>query len=204
MNEVATRSNVYEFTSDWFSMRIPTFEKFLAPLVGSPCNILEVGCYEGRSTTWLVDNILTHPDSHLDAIDFHPNEIFDQNIINTGRSGQVNFHCGFSHDVLRTLALDTYDFIYVDASHSTVRVLEDAVLSFRLAKIGAVIGFDDYLWDAPPYNDEGIPKPALDAFLELYGNSPRYEPLIERLPINDDWQVWVKKIRSPQNHDYAL
>lgn len=39
-----------------------------------------------------------------------------------------------------------FDLIYIDASHDAVDVLADAILSFRLLKVGGVIIFDDYLW----------------------------------------------------------
>jgi len=69
---------------------------------------------------------------------------------------------------MRTLPLDAYDFVYIDGGHGTVNVLQDAVHAFPLVKIGDVIGFDDYLWDQPPWNQDGTPKAAIDAFLTIY------------------------------------
>jgi predicted O-methyltransferase YrrM len=103
------------------------------------------------------------------------------NVEKTGRAHQITLHEGPSRNALRRLPLGHYDFIYVDASHQTIDVLEDAVAAFRLAKIGALIAFDDYEWDAPPWNEFGVPKPVIDAFLAMYGRPDRYKPLVEIL-----------------------
>ena len=87
--------------------------------------------------------------------------------------------------VLRTLPLDSYDFAYIDGCHATINVLEDAVLAFPLLKAGAIIAFDDYLWDDPKWNQEGQPKEAIDAFLSIYASK------IELL--HREYQVWVRK-----------
>jgi len=184
----------YCFNDDWFSPYIPKFEKYVAPLAGSPCALLEVGAYEGRATTWLADRVLTHPLSRIDAIDLRLSDILRSNIQKTGRSEQITLHEGMSRHILRNLPLNAYDFIYVDGSHQTIDVLEDAVAAFQLAKVGAIIAFDDYMWDAPPWNQWGVPKPAMDAFLEMYARPQRYSPLVE--PIEEGWQIWVRKLRE--------
>jgi len=189
----------YEFTEDWFSMRIPIFEKYVAPLAGFPCRLLEIGAYQGRATTWLADHALSHPEAHLDALDLHLKDELKRNIDKTGRSRQITLYEGRSREVLKNLPLSAYDFIYVDGSHSTIDVLEDAVLAFRLAKIGAIIAFDDYPWDEPPWNGYGVPKPALDVFLAHYAHPVRYERLVEVLKIETDWQVWVRKLADDRN-----
>lgn len=187
-------TNDYDFGEDWFSMRIGDFEKFLAPLAGSACRLLEIGTYEGRATTWLIDNVMSHPKAWLDTIDPHFHEKLGRNIERSGRGDRVRFHQERSRHVLRQLPLCSYDFIYVDGSHQTIDVMEDAVAAFRLAKVGGIIAFDDYLWDAAPWNQYGVPQPAIDAFLALYARPDRYKPLVEIL--KTDWQVWVRKLRE--------
>jgi predicted O-methyltransferase YrrM len=183
----------YEFTDDWFSMRIPVFEERVGPLAGTPCKLLEIGAYEGRATTWLADNVLTHPDAHLDSIEPQSRDALRRNIINrTGRASQVTLHEDMSRHVLRRLPLGAYDFIYVDGSHATFDVLEDAVSAFQLAKLGGIIAFDDYAWDESPRNWYGVPRLAIDAFLTVYAHPPRFAPQVEVIEI--DWQVWVRKL----------
>lgn len=48
---------MYQFEFDWFSGHIPKFMHYLAPLRGSNCKLLEIGTHEGRSATWLLENI---------------------------------------------------------------------------------------------------------------------------------------------------
>ena len=181
----------YSFSADWFSNNIPLFERYVLPLAGSQCNLLEIGAHEGRSTTWLADHVLTHSKARLDTIEPSPPKALWTNISKTGRSMQIRVHQRASRDVLRGLRQETFDFIYVDGSHSTVDVMADAVSAFQLAKSGAVIAFDDYRWDDPAVEQSGIPKPAIDAFLALYAHPARYDPLVELLEVG--WQVWVRK-----------
>ena len=50
----------YKFTTDWFTNRIPLWEKILAPLKGKQgIHYLEIGVFEGRSAIWMLENILT-------------------------------------------------------------------------------------------------------------------------------------------------
>ncbi|WP_162666955.1 class I SAM-dependent methyltransferase [Gemmata massiliana] len=53
------------FTEDWFAYNVPVWARVLAPLVGKPVRALEIGVFEGRSTVWLLENVLTHPDVSL-------------------------------------------------------------------------------------------------------------------------------------------
>ena len=103
----------------------------------------------------------------------------------TSGSGKITFHLGPSAVVMRTMPLDAYDFAYIDGNHSTVNVLEDAVHAFRLLKPDAIMAFDDYLWDYPDLNQEGRPKEAIDAFLDIYRDK------IELL--HRGLQVWLRK-----------
>jgi hypothetical protein len=43
--------------------------KHLAKFAGHPINVLEIGVHEGRSTCWMLDNIATHPESKIIAVD---------------------------------------------------------------------------------------------------------------------------------------
>jgi predicted O-methyltransferase YrrM len=187
----------YTFADDWFSPNLPNFTRFLLdeadpPLAGSPCRLLEVGAHEGRATTWLADNLLAHPESRLDTLDLTLLSALHANVAATGRAGQISLYEGNSEEILRQLPMATYDFIYVDASHQTIDVLTDAVLAFALAKPGSLIAFDDYEWDHPPWNEYGVPKPALDAFLSLYAYPERYKPVVSVLL--KQWQLWVRKL----------
>jgi len=176
----------YTFTADWFSGNIASFWKHLKTLRGTPCSILEIGCFEGRASTWLLQNIATSPDSRLLCLDCNEQPLLWPNIKQAGGEDRADFRCGVSREILRTLPFAAYDFIYIDGGHSTVDVLEDAILSFRLARTGAIIAFDDYLWDDPQHNQLGVPKPAIDTFLALYATK------IEVL--ESAYQIWLRKL----------
>lgn len=71
------------------------------------------------------------------------------------------------------------DFIYVDGSHQAADVLCDAVLAFRLLRVGGVLAFDDYLWaeDLPQGRDPlRCPKPAIDAFADALSQAGHPAP----------------------------
>jgi predicted O-methyltransferase YrrM len=174
------------FTSDWLTKQLWQFERYLMPLAGTPCQLLEVGCYEGRTTCWLLDNVVRHPDAQLTALDIYEQPVFAANVATCDARRQLKLIEGYSRDTLKTLAGPaSFDFIYIDGGHGTVDVIEDAVLTFRLAKVGAVIAFDDYKWRNREKKEEGRPKEAIDAFLKIY--SPKIKIL------NKGYQVWVRK-----------
>ena len=190
---VSVAPAAYDFSADSFSQNIPQFERFLGELKHTPCRLLEIGAHEGRSATWLIDNIATHPSATVDTIDAYEKPRLQHNLAATGHREKVTFHAGFSAVVLPTLPLDSYDFAYIDGNHWAVNVLEDAVLSFRLVKVGGIMAFDDYLWDDPEWNHEGRPKEAIDAFLTIY--SMQIEILYR------GYQVWIRKTTARCNRD---
>ncbi len=173
----------YRFQTDWFSPTIDEWTETLAEYIAKPnVSFLEIGSFEGRSAVWLLENILTDPASHLTCVDtwhgsaehegtgldFHKVEHnFDHNILISGKSQQVIKIKGFSAIELKKLAIDSYDFVYIDASHKASNVLEDAVLSWQLLKVGGIMIFDDYVWE-PQYGEIDSPKLAVDAFAQCY------------------------------------
>ncbi|SJZ44962.1 Methyltransferase domain-containing protein [Enhydrobacter aerosaccus] len=183
---VPDSSSGLTFTRDWFSSNKVQFQTFLRALTGTACNLLEIGCYEGRATCWLIQNIATHPDARITCIDIVRQPCFGFNVDAVGGGGKVSFVQGMSRSALRELPLDHFDFIYVDGAHATVEVLEDAVLSFRLLKAGGILAFDDYKWDDSRFRRDGLPKPAIDSFLKIYAK--------KIYVLFKGYQVWVRKI----------
>lgn len=196
--------NQYIFTQDWFSGNIPIWQDFLKPFINqSGVKALEVGSWEGMSTCWLLDNVLTDPSAHITCIDtfegsqenmiYSYNYIasvesrFDNNVENSGSGEKVKKIIGHSKNVLPSLRANNYDFIYIDGSHFVIDALTDAVLCWSLLKVGGLIIFDDYGFGSPaqPETRTGI---GIDAFLSAFSTH------IEVL--HKGWQVIVKKIRS--------
>jgi predicted O-methyltransferase YrrM len=175
----------YEFWKDWFITNEPEWKAYLGHLRGRPgIRFLEIGSYEGRSTVWLLENIMTHETARIDCVDtfagsveHHISQVdmagvekrFDHNITVSGAASKVTKIKAPSREALRQLSFDTYDLVYVDGSHRASDVLEDAVLAFPLLKSGGMLIFDDYDWersDLPEPLD--WPRPGIDAFLAVY------------------------------------
>jgi len=174
----------FNFTADYFCGNEKHFSKYLPHLIDTPCRLLEIGCYEGRATVWLLENIATHPDAAVHCIDVVEHASFRQNILAARSPEKVHLEIGLSRNLLRLCPANAFDFVYVDGGHRTIEVLEDAVLSFRLLKLNGTMAFDDFKWK-DRVSPDGTPKPAIKAFLSIY-----------RRKITVLWkgyQVWIRK-----------
>lgn len=193
----------YEFTQDWFSINLPVWQHFLTQYVNMPdLRVLEIGSWEGRSTCWMLDNLLLHPSARITCVDtfegsvehevLYEQEIvrtieqrFDGNVAKTGTPEKVRKMVGSSQSVLRSLIPDSYHMAYIDASHVAADVLEDTLLTWRLVKVGGIIIFDDYGFQFPEGITEAPPKVAIDAFMTVFKDKVRlmhqgYQVLIEK------------------------
>jgi hypothetical protein len=168
------------YSVDWFSHNIPMWDQVFDNynIKGkSGLRFLEIGCFEGRATNYMLDNILTADDSTIDVVDTFGGSLNEggMQIIGTDPNYQftelhnkflhniqknkhkVNAYKGNSSKVLREMSLqrqEYYDFVYIDGSHTAYAVLEDAVLVHPMIKPGGILIFDDYLW-----KDGGNPHP---------------------------------------------
>ena len=180
----------YEFTADWFTMRIPKWSEILEPFQGQPnIHYLEIGVAEGRSALWMLENILTHPTARITCLDIFTvkktYERFLSNLLLSGFSEKVTMIKGRSQETLRSLPLNSCDIIYIDGSHTAPDVIVDATLSWALLKKGGVMIFDDYMWEwkLPP---QDRPKIAIEAFLRIFRN--------ELEVLHQEYQVIIKKL----------
>jgi len=158
----ATRE--YSFAHDWFTHNIPVWTEHLQRFVNTPVNALEIGSFEGMSTCWLLDYILTHPDARLTCIDLYFQESFDINIAKTGTPEKIIKLTAESHQTLASLKSQSYDLIYIDGNHLAAHAQQDANLSWVLLKPGGLLVFDDYEWSDPNYPGQET-KIGIDAFL---------------------------------------
>ena len=192
----------YEFTQDWFSEKNPEkvvlqFEEFLSEFKGKPCMFLEIGSFEGMSTIWMLENILTEERSQIFCIDAWAEWTGDafvrfvSNINKTGFRDKVRIVKGDSSEELRIFPNDYFDFIYVDGNHDEKAVIKDAIGSFRVLKRGGIIAFDDYLLGVRYPNSHGSKamngsaKKAIDYFIETFKD--------ELDVIHNDYQLWIRK-----------
>jgi len=192
----------YEFTQDWFSEKNPErvvlqFEEFLSEFKSKPCMFLEIGSFEGMSTIWMLENILTEERSQIFCIDAWAEWTGDafvrfvSNINKTGFRDKVHIIKGDSSEELRVFPKEYFDFIYVDGNHDEKAVIKDAIGSFRILKKGGIIAFDDYLLGIRYPNSHGSKamngsaKKAIDYFIETFKD--------ELDVIHNDYQLWIRK-----------
>lgn len=185
------------YSFDWFSNNIGFLSKVLAPWAGRPgVQMLEIGSFEGRSTNWFLDNILTGAKSFITCVDtfggsaehagLELSDLHERFLANTAHAGaRVSAYCGRSDTYCAQHAHNYFDIIYVDGSHTVEDIMIDALLAWRLLKPGGIMVFDDYGWGdhlAP----ELRPKVAIDAFVAAY--APRLRVVAH------DYQYAVVKI----------
>jgi hypothetical protein len=198
--------NVADYPN-WFTKSAQAnFATYLIQDTGLPnLRYLQLGAFTGDASAWLMDNILTNETSYLTDVDTwegsdedeHKSMDFDD-VMNTylNRLGDsekysrcYNYRTTTTNFLLSKLAeqrehLIEYDFIYIDADHTTVGVLMDAELSWPLLKSGGIMAFDDLTWgaDLPPSQS---PKAGILLFAE------RHKDEFDLIVANT--QYWIKK-----------
>lgn len=178
----------YEFTADWLAPHTAFWRQFLPGL--RPASVLEVGCYEGRATTFLIDECakfgpmsVTAVDTWAGSVDLAPDrmvgveERFDRNVAlarqssgNLVRLEKIKKPSDVALSELRVRGA-RFDLIYIDASHVACDVLTDAVLAWGLLNVSGMLIFDDYDWHIEPAGRQdplNMPKPAIDAFALMF------------------------------------
>lgn len=186
---------------NWFAQSAQyNFDVLLQRFAGQDnLRFLQLGAYTGDASVWMAENILTGKTSRLIDVDTWQgsNELAHE---------EMDFDDVFAvyKDKVKDLPVtpiamrtddylvrvsqvhrEAFDFIYVDADHTTVGVLLDAELSWPLLKSGGVMAFDDYTWGHHTGDPRLEPKVGIDLFLH------RHTGEYEVLAVND--QVWIEK-----------
>ena len=168
----------YEFSADWFSWNVDIWKSIFDQLGLVPAKVLEIGCFEGRSTVWMIENLFGPGGGQLFCVDAWaetpPTErAFDKNVqIALSNRPEVSLQKlkGNSTLVLPELIAshrDTFDVVYVDGSHDAADVLCDLTIAFLLCRSGGLMICDDYLWNFGD-NPYLTPKLAIDSFVNCY------------------------------------
>jgi len=200
-----------KYTRDFVSPCCSYWAKWLQHLVDKPnINGLEVGSFEGRSSCWFCENILTNKTSYMTCIDTFKYKIgteerFDKNTANL----RINKLKGKSSEKLAELILSgkKFDFIYVDGDHNAPQVLEDLCNCWQLLSPGGIMICDDYESLAVDYRkDVLVPvKPAVNAFILCYRHKiEKYEitPPFKERDTRKQAVIWKKK--DTMNTKYVL
>ena len=62
-------SERYKFNEEWFDIAIPIWTEVFKTTDRNVKDVLEIGCYEGRATVWLCENVLTGEGCTYDVVD---------------------------------------------------------------------------------------------------------------------------------------
>ena len=153
---------------------------------------IEIGSLHGASAVWLLENFIKRPTDTLHCIDINQTEYLKNNLapyknvyVELGLSGNVL--CDLWSRYKRPVA----DLIYIDGSHLAKHVLEDAVLSWKLLRVGGVMIFDDYGWGTNGNVDER-PRTGIDGFRFAY--QKHYEILQSYCDNVNGYQLYLQKI----------
>lgn len=143
--------STYNFSHDWFNKGQKEFWDNNWHKEGCPTNLkcLEVGCFEGQASVWILENLVGENGSFY-AIDFfNREEIFDHNIKTVKKEHVTKKIKGDAVVEMSALLKEhesTFDFIYIDASKLASENCFALLIAERLLTIGGRIVVDDFLW----------------------------------------------------------
>jgi predicted O-methyltransferase YrrM len=176
------------------------FEKvLLLAWKGKPIRALQIGAYTGDASIWLVQNVLTHPDSILVDVDTwegsdepshksmdwgEVEQTYDAKTQAHRSQRKILKYKGTSDDFFRN-NVEKYDFIYIDGDHTAYGVIKDAVAAYECLNIDGIIAFDDYEWSIGS-GAQNEPRLAIDAFTNIYQDRVRI--------ILREYQAWFRKV----------
>jgi len=205
----------YDFTQDWFSHNIANWTTLLERF-GPVRRVLEIGAFEGRSATWLVEHAFAPgTDGEIVCIDHwdfstlpEPDRFegvedrFDSNLaIALDRAEARVSLRKMKASSQRALAKLTeegrqgaFDLVFVDGGHTAPATLTDLVMSFALAAPGGLIIVDDYLWKGADWGAKDIldePKIAVDAFTTCFSKH------LEVIQGTTLYQLYLTKLSDP-------
>ena len=172
------------FSQKWFLNNFEIFTFFLPKDKSLKFDYLEVGCYEGLSSFYVLSEYKSVNAFFLDIWDMpNPNsktlshnfglieKTFDQNLSGFDFKKMKND----SVISMRKLLKDNvhFDFIYIDGSHNGEDILSDAIEAFKILKVNGLMFFDDFL----QHDDNRILQSyvGIDKFLSLYSDYLKIE-----------------------------
>lgn len=158
---------------------------------------LEIGCFEGLTSNYIVENILStsgklicvdpltdnYLNDNLTNSDITNNETiykyfnnqydrFTSNVKKYLDNQKIELHRDISKNVFPILNEkygNQFDFIYIDGDHRAFAVYLDAIESFKICRSGGIILFDDYSWGKELYKEDST-STGIDKFLLEYND----------------------------------
>jgi len=172
------------FSQKWFLNNFEIFTFFLPKDKSLKFDYLEVGCYEGLSSFYVLSEYKSVNAFFLDIWDMpNPNsktlshnfglieKVFDQNLSGFDFKKMKNDSVISMRKLLKENV--HFDFIYIDGSHNGEDILSDAIEAFKILKVNGLMFFDDFL----QHDDNRILQSyvGIDKFLSLYSDYLKIE-----------------------------
>ena len=172
------------FSNKWFLNNFDIFNFFLPKDKNSKFDYLEVGCFEGLSSFFVLSEYkavnailldiwdMPNPNSKTLSHNFNSIEKAFDNNLSSFNFTKIKDDSGVA---MRKLFKQnkSFDFIYIDGSHNGEDILSDAIEAFKILKKEGLIFFDDFLQydkNRALQSYDGIEK-----FLNLYSNYLKIE-----------------------------
>ena len=184
--KIQFESNLKEknFSNKWFLNNFDIFNFFLPKDKNSKFDYLEVGCFEGLSSFFVLSEYKTVNAILLDIWDMpNPNSKTLSHNFNSVEKAFDDNLSGFNFTKIKDDSVvamrklfkqqKSFDFIYIDGSHNGEDILSDAIEAFKILKKDGIIFFDDFLQhdkNRALQSYDGIEK-----FLTLYYNYLKIE-----------------------------
>jgi len=113
---------------------------------GTPLNLLEIGVWEGRGACWLLDNLLTHPDSRYTGVDNWTAPpgipaVASRNL--AFHRGKARILTGDSRLVVPELE-GLFDVVVIDGLHTYSGCYADMANCWTKIRSGGMLVVDDY------------------------------------------------------------
>ena len=182
----------YKFTQTWFDPMIPNWNELFKYYLkeNSIKSVLEIGCFEGRATVYLLLNHLDK-DVTYEVVDTFEGTPEESGMIETvSRLAESNFiYENFMHNMSQHTGIDLkirkgysqlklpqlyqegnkYDFIYIDASHRADDTFVDAYYAHKMLNPGGLLIFDDFGWKDPArQHPVDSPELGVRSFFTMY------------------------------------
>ncbi len=195
---------------DWTKVHHSIWEKILNNqklLDDKEKIVIEVGCFEGRSTVWFAERLIKTPTSRYFCIDSWAGgeeiermnlefdmqlvyQNFKHNIDLLECKDQISVFRSKSEEALSNLLSVFYrkaDFIYLDGSHTKRDTLVDLVLGLTLLKKDGILIVDDYRNNMGTEDMNLRPTEAVDFVLNSMKNELVYKE-------TEESQMVIKRI----------
>lgn len=190
-NKTYTYDDKFRFTEDWFSGNIPAWRQIIDHVRQEReiKDVLTIGVYEGRCTTFLSDEVLGKGCTYTAVDTFggtleepgmkgtaerlkEGDFIYDNFMHNISFFPDIEYtvHRGRSEFILPQLVKEgkQFDAIYIDGSHRADDTLVDAYYAHKLLRPSGWLAFDDLAWGRPDMHIVERPEFGIRAFVTMY------------------------------------